>query len=121
MRDLELGSSSANGCSWDLRCLAQPAWAPELDHAWKSVWVPESDCALEPARHLLGGMGLVPGDIPELGLVSGVHGIWEWGSAIRAVLLLPPGWASESDSSPRLAWSAGRRGVLAGSCAGEQG
>lgn len=98
--------------------MAQPAWAPELSQASKSVWVPESDCALEPIHHLLGGVGSALGDISELGLVSGVHGIWKWGSA---VLLLPPGWASESDSSPELAWGAGLWEALAGSCAGEQG
>lgn len=64
---------------------------------------------------------MVAGDILELGLASGVHGIREGPPAVTADLLLPPGRASEWDSSAQPAWSAGRWEGLGGGRAKEQG
>lgn len=110
----------ASGHGWDPLWLAQPAWALELGQAWKSVWVPESDCALEPAC-LLDEEGWTASDILELlHLASEVEGIWEGDLAVTADCLPSPGWASESDSSLEPAWGAGHWEALGGR-AREQG
>lgn len=53
------------------------------------------------------------GNIPELGLASGVHGIREWGPS--------PGWASERDPSLQPAGGVGRWEVPGGGLAEGQG